>query len=250
MIESRAHVRHRPASSQPMPSSRRCDLSPEPPRALPPPQIHRVDGADAERVRVVAAVSAAERTQQARREASQARDDRVSSSRAASAGLTPADAKPPGEAPSPTRETPPQRRRRRRQARASRRRRGHHRARAASASRSEPSARRSLLELTSGVGRPHASRRQAAGRSPIAIVRNAAAEATAPTPNASKCRRRGRHQARAISASKNEPSARSSRFELACDVGRPHASRRQAASTATATQAPSPPRAGPPPQTH
>ena len=55
----------------------------------------RGDGADAERERVVAAVAAAERAQEARREAGRVRDDRASSSRAALAGVKPADAKQP-----------------------------------------------------------------------------------------------------------------------------------------------------------
>ena len=93
MFAPRARVRRRPASRQPTPSSRRRDPSPV---WLRVPCRHlRGDGADAERARVVAAVAAAERAQRARREASRARDVRASSSRAASAGLTPADAKQP-----------------------------------------------------------------------------------------------------------------------------------------------------------
>ena len=65
MIAPRARVRRRPASSQPTPSSRRRDReAPSPPRAVPSPQTHRGDGADAERERVVAAVAAAERAQE------------------------------------------------------------------------------------------------------------------------------------------------------------------------------------------
>ena len=62
MFAPRARVRRRPASSQPTPSSRRRDPSPV---WLRVPCRHlRGDGADAERARVVAAVAAAERTQE------------------------------------------------------------------------------------------------------------------------------------------------------------------------------------------
>ena len=103
MIAPRPRVRRWPASRQPTPSSRRRrDRAPSPPRAPPSPQTHRGDGSDAKRERVVAAVAAAKRAQQTRREASRACDDRASSSRAASAGLPPADAKqPPPPQPSP-----------------------------------------------------------------------------------------------------------------------------------------------------
>ena len=114
MSASRARVRRRPASSQPTPSSRRRDPSPV---WLRVPCRHlRGDGADAERARVVAAVADAERAQRARREASRVRDVRASSSRAAPAGVKPADAKQPPPRPEPRvapRALPsPQRRRR------------------------------------------------------------------------------------------------------------------------------------------
>ena len=66
MIASRARVRRRPASSQPTPSSRRRDPSPLATARLAVTSTRRGDGADAERERVVAAVAAAERAQQAR----------------------------------------------------------------------------------------------------------------------------------------------------------------------------------------
>ena len=101
MFAPRARVRRRPASRQPTPSSRRRDRDPSPVWLRVPCRHLRGDGADAERARVVAAVAAAERAQRARREASRARDVRASSSRAASAGLTPADAKQPPPRPRP-----------------------------------------------------------------------------------------------------------------------------------------------------
>ena len=68
-------------------------------------------GDDAERERVAAAVAAVERAYQARREANRARDDSASSSRAASAGLKPADAEQPPPQPKPSRHRAPGRHR-------------------------------------------------------------------------------------------------------------------------------------------
>ena len=99
-------MRRRPATSQPTQSSNSRDHHlVSTCRAVT--SNRRVDGADAEHERVVAAVAAAERAHRVSREQSRARKTFISSSLEAAAGLKPVDAKQqPLRSPSPRHRAP------------------------------------------------------------------------------------------------------------------------------------------------